>query len=50
MVMFNQHERFYNTFINCFSHIMVKSRLYMTLIINYFSITMFCMQNTVDFL
>ena len=46
MVIFIQHE--HN--INYFSHMMVTSMLYLTLTMNYFSITIFCMQNTVDFL
>ena len=50
MVIFIQHERFFKHNINYFSHIMVTSMLYLTLKMNYFSITIFCMQNTVDFL
>ena len=50
MVIFNQHKRFFSHNIKYFSHMMFKSRLYPTLTMNYFSITIFCMQNTVDFL
>ena len=50
MVIFIQHERFFQHNINYFSHIMVTSMLYLTLSMNYFSITIFCMQDTVDFL
>ena len=50
MVIFIQHERFFKDNINYFSHMMVTSMLYLTLTMNYFSITIFCMQNTVDFL
>ena len=46
MVIFIQHERFFNII----SIIMVTSMLYLTLTMNYFSITIFCMQNTVYFL
>ena len=48
MVIFIQHERFFKHNINYFSHMMVISMLYLTM--NYFSTTIFCMQNTVDFL
>ena len=50
MVIFIQHERFFKHNINYFSHLMVTSMLYMTLTMNNLSITIFCMQNTVDFL
>ena len=50
MVIFIQHERFFNIISIFFSHIMVTSMLYLTLAMNYLSITIFCMQNTVDFL
>ena len=50
MVIFIKHERFFKHSINYFSHMMVTSMLYLTLTMNYFSITIFCMQNTVDFL
>ena len=50
MVIFIKHERFFKHNINHFSHMMVTSMLYLTLTMNYFSITIFCMQNTVDFL
>ena len=50
MVIFIQHERFFKHNINYFSHMMVTSMLYLTLTMNYLSITIFCMQNTVDFL
>ena len=50
MAIFIQHERFFKHNINYFSHMMVTSMLYLTLTMNYFSITKFCMQNTVDFL
>ena len=52
MVIFIQHERFFlkKHNINYFSHMMVTSMLYLTLTMNYFSITIFCIQNTVDFL
>ena len=50
MVIFIQHERFFKHNTNCFSHMMATSVLYLTLTMNYFSITKFCMQNTVDFL
>ena len=50
MVIFIQHERFFKHNINYFSHLMVTSMLYLTLAMNYLSITIFCMQNTVDFL
>ena len=49
-VIFIQHERFFKHYFNYFSHMMVTSMLYLTLTMNYFSITIFCMQNTVDFL
>ena len=47
-VVLNQHKLFFNT-ISCvfFYHMVVKSMFYVTLIINYFSITIICMQNTV---
>ena len=50
MVIFIQLERFFKLSINYFSHTMVTSMLYLTLTMNYFSITIFCMQNTLDFL
>ena len=50
MVIFIQHERFFKHNINYFSHMMVTSMLYLTLTMNYLSIPIFCMQNTVDFL
>ena len=50
IVIFIQHEGFFQHNINYFSHIMVTSMLYLTLSMNYFSITIFCMQDTVDFL
>ena len=50
MVIFIQHERFFKHNINYFSQMMVPSMLNLTLTMNYFSITIFCMQNTVDFL
>ena len=50
MVIFIQHERFFKHNINYFSHMMVTSMLYLTLTMNYFSVTIFCMQDTVDFL
>ena len=50
MVIFIQHKRFFYHNINYFSHMMATSMLYLTLTMNYFSITIFCMQNTVDFL
>ena len=50
MVIFIPHERFFKHNFNYFSHMMVTSMLYLTLTMNYFSITIFCMQNTVDFL
>ena len=50
MVIFIQRKRFFEHNINYFSHMMVTSMLYLTLTMNYFSITIFCMQNTVDFL
>ena len=50
MVIFIQHERLFKQNINYFSHMMVISMFYLTLIMNYLSITIFCMQNTVDFL
>ena len=54
LVIFIHHERFLNIIFkhnfNYFSHMMVTSMLYLTLTMNYFSITIFCMQNTVDFL
>ena len=50
MVIFIQHERFCNMISIIFSHMMVTSMLYLTLTMNYFSITIFCMKNTVDFL
>ena len=50
MVIFIEHERFFKYTINYFRYIMVTSMLYLTLTMNYFSITIFCMQNTVDFL
>ena len=50
MVISIQHERFFKHNINYFSHMMVISMLSLTLTMNYFSITIFCMQNTVDFL
>ena len=34
MVIFNQHERFFLHNINYFSHMMVESRLYLTLTMN----------------
>ena len=49
MVIFIQHECFFNI-ISIISHMMVTSMLYLTLTMNHFSITIFCMQNTVDFL
>ena len=50
MVIFIQHERFFKLNINYYSHMMVTSMLYLTLTMIYFSMTIFCMQNTVDFL
>ena len=50
MVIFIQHERLLLHNINYFSHMMVTSMLYLTLTMNYFSITIFNMQNTVAFL
>ena len=50
MVIFIQHERLFLHNINYFSHMMVTSMLYLTLTMNYFSITIFYMQNTIDFL
>ena len=50
MVIFIQHERFFKHKINHLSHMMVTLMLYLTLTMNYFSITIFCMQNTVYFL
>ena len=50
MVVFIQHERFLNIISIIFCHMMVTSMLYLTLTMNYFSITIFCMQNNVDFL
>ena len=50
MVIFIQHKRYFEHNINYFSHMMVKSMIYLTLTMNYFSITIFCMENTVDFL
>ena len=50
MVILIQHERFFKHNINYFSHMMATSMLYLTLTMNHFSITIFCMQNTVDFL
>ena len=50
MVIFIQHERFFKHNINYFSHMMDTSMLYLTLTMNNSSITIFCMQNTVDFL
>ena len=53
MVIFIQHERFFKHNIikhNYLSHMMVTSMLYLTLTMNYLSITIVCMQNTVDFL
>ena len=50
MVIFIQHKRFFKHNINYFSHMMVTSIFYLTLTMNYLSITIFCMQNTVDFL
>ena len=50
IVIFIQHERFLLHNIKYFSHMMVTSMLYLTLTMNNFSITIFCMQNTVDFL
>ena len=50
MVIFIQHERFFKHNINYLSHMMVTSMLYLTLTKNYFSVTIFCMQDTVDFL
>ena len=42
MVIFIQHERFlFKHNINYFSHTMVTSMLYLTLTMNYFSITIF---------
>ena len=49
MDIFIQHERFFKHNINYFSHMMVTSMLYLTLTVNYFSITIFCRQNTEDF-
>ena len=42
MVIFIQRERFFKHNINYFSHMMVSSMLYLTLTMNYFSITIFC--------
>ena len=50
MVIFIQHERFFKHNINYFSHMMITSMLYVPLTMNYLSITIFGMQNTVDFL
>ena len=51
MVISIQHERFsFNKISIIYSQMMVTSMLYLTLTMNYFSITIFCMQNTVDFL
>ena len=50
MIIFIQHERFFKHNFNYFSHMMVTPMLYLTLTMDYFSITIFCMQNTVDFL
>ena len=50
MVIFIQHECFFNIISIFFSHMIVTSMLYLTLTMNYFSITIFCIQNTVDFL
>ena len=51
MVIFIQLERFFFLHnINYFSHMMITSMLYLTLTMNYLSITIVCMQNTVDFL
>ena len=50
MVIFIQHERFFKHNINHFSHMMVTLMLYHTLTMNCLLITIFCMQNTVDFL
>ena len=50
MVLFIQRERFFKHNNNYFSHMMVILMLYLTLTMNYLSITIFCMQNTVDFL
>ena len=51
MVIYIPHEHFFKHInINYFSHMMVTSMLYMTLTMNYFLITIFCTQNTVDFL
>ena len=50
MVIFIQHECFFKHNTNYFSHMMVSSMLYLTLTMNYFSVTIFCMQNTDDFL
>ena len=50
VVIFIQHERFFQHNISYFSYMMVTSMLYLTLTMNYFSITIFCMQNIVDFL
>ena len=44
MVIFIQHERFFKHNFNYFSHMMVTSMFYLTLTMNYFSITTFCMQ------
>ena len=46
MVIFIQHVRFFKHYINYFSPMMVTSMLNLTLTMNYFSITIFCMQNT----
>ena len=50
MVIFIQHKRFFKHNFNYFSHMMVTSMLYLTSTMNYFSITIFYMQNTVDIL
>ena len=50
MVIFIQQERFFKHNINYFGPMMVTSMLYLTLTMNYFSKTIFCMQNTVGFL
>ena len=47
IVVFNQHEHFFKDNMIYFGHMMVKWRFYVTLIINYFSIPILCMQNTV---
>ena len=50
MVIFIQHKRFFKHNVIYFSHMMVTSMLYLTLTMNYFSISIFYMQNTVGFL